>query len=223
MKTTLTALAMTLALASPALADTMSVAIQVDSNPVQFYNNVPGYVGVSTGPWLVSTQEASHGFELNAITNVASILNVWVTAQGFTDPYTGWSALQYMNWTLPSGWNVAERVYTDPANGAFSGNLLDSAIFTMALPFPGQVEYYPLTLGTPYSVSVWYTVTSVASPTAVEYTGDINLGHNTPTPVPGPIVGVGLPGLIGGALGLWALLRRRMRRESDANSIAVVA
>ena len=52
------------------------------------------------------------------------------------------------------------------------------------------------------------------------FSGDSGIGTNpdvcvgcVPFQVPGPALGAGIPGMIAGALGLWALVRRRQRHE----------
>jgi hypothetical protein len=107
---------------------------------------------------------------------------------------------------MPAGWSVTESIWIDQNNRPWGGSVFDSDTFTMALPAPGQIETYPLTLSTPYSMTAVFDVQATGPGTAIDW---IRIGQTAP--VPGPIAGTGLPGLIlasGGLLGWW---RRRQK------------
>src|ERR1700755_1710618 len=93
-----------LLLSTPALADTLTIAYQIDGGPLNTitsptFAGQDGFAAVD-GPWTFSafapTGGPTQGFELDAISRSNSTLNVWETVQGKTAPYTEASIQQWI-------------------------------------------------------------------------------------------------------------------------------
>src|SRR5215472_13423304 len=110
---------------------------------------------------------------------------------------------------LPSGWTVQVDTFLDPADGVFTTAIpLSSHLFHASDPTFDQIVQADPGNGL-YSVTARFTISANGVVGSTNITADI--AFVAPDPVPGPIVGAGLPGLIfasGGLLGWW---RRRQK------------
>jgi hypothetical protein len=213
--------------AASANADTIEIG--VGSVPATVAGPVPGpgpltlsnFMGVAGWSITATATSAPPGnlLESDTIDLVltappTSPIFIWVTAFGVTSP----TGLQMLQSTFTSnqlnnpGWSVTERTWVDNTNTPFgTGTPLSSATFSNPTSQSAQATA-PATLTNPYSVTEEYIVTPAANATvgqSATYTIDV-------APIPGPIVGAGLPGLIfagGGLLAFW-------RRKRNAQALA---
>lgn len=197
---------------SCAVADTL-FAVSVDGGQFIAYNTLTVNLHTSQGPWQFSAAVEGTGSasQVWAIDNSpgASTIEVIVTERNLTTPYTGLGTIQFFPISMGAGWSTTMTVRVDQSNGLFGGTLIDSDTFTAALPTPGQIEVYNITLTAPYSITTEFDIhtSGISFVTSNNY---VNVGP-TAAPVPGPVVGAGLPGLLIALLGGWWLWRRRCR------------
>jgi hypothetical protein len=164
------------------------------AGPVQFgdflISNITGStVGSTIAPVLVS------GSTLD-IQNTATgphTLDVWITGNGLTSPngltevFSG-----FANSVLSAGWATNLQSLFSATDQMFTGTVIDSALFA-GTPFPsGQsaTRSSLVDLGAgPYSLTAHFLIQT-------DGPGQSN-STITIAAVPGPIVGAGLPGLLG--------------------------
>jgi hypothetical protein len=109
--------------------------------------------------------------------------------------------------TLPSDWTVQVDTFLDPADGLFTTAIpLSSHLFTASTQTFDEVVPVVDFGNVFYSVTARFTISANDVAGVTYTTADIAIA-----PVPAPIVGAGLPGLVlasGGLLGWW---RRRRK------------
>jgi hypothetical protein len=120
----------------------------------------------------------------------------------------------FTNNLLTNGWLADLQTWWDPGNQVFGlvnrvgQNIFQTSGGSPSTTFPG-VDTGNSGL---FSVTEVYTIFTNPNGTLPIATGNTNNTISlTASPVPGPIVGAGLPGLVTAAVGLFALVRRRRR------------
>jgi hypothetical protein len=169
------------------------------------------------------TSGGTHYYEV-AITDVHSSLN------GYTRIYATWTNITAPlgQLTFPitfeagenqPGWTIIEQVFVcSMAQGAFCDNLvypgadgLKGYNFGSTPSGPVNFNVSGITETGPYALTQVFTIVPDVGTSLGDVGGYIITGIQDPHPVPGPVVGAGLPGLIlagGGLLGWW---RRRKK------------
>lgn len=107
---------------------------------------------------------------------------------------------------LTTGWSAQETT-------TINGNLLSATpVFTVnsaAVDINGSAL-----IGRTFTADAHYIIHSVG---IGQFNGGIDI-NTTAAPVPGPIAGAGIPGLVSACFGLWAFAKRRRNRREDALS-----
>jgi hypothetical protein len=149
---------------------------------------------------------------------IPEILTIYVTASNINGPIGNLPFLSsFTSNSLPAGWQVTETTYLGTNNGTLDhglGAMLSSFVFSSIGSNP-PVTHFANTGSGPYSLTEVYTITAQACESlsgACQAESTIQLSA---VAVPGPVAGVGLPGLLlagGGLLGWW----RRKRKGQAA-------
>jgi hypothetical protein len=221
MKKLALALLATAAMILPASAGNVTIGLQEDGGTIAQAGGGSNFTltGVSFGTFQLNnisgtTQPdlpppgllSSQNFNVTSdATGMLHVLNVFVTAQGLTNPLGLLDVMSsFTTNVLTSGWNVTQSTFLDAANGLFGGTLLDNQIF---IGIGSSVKNaFVSTGGGPYSVTTEYSITTNGLPGTQNGTIEMSA-----SPVPGPIVGAGLPAIMAGLtfLGLGRLRRKR--------------
>lgn len=203
-------------LVSPVRADVIDLFATVDGGAPSHTQSVDGtldVIGVALGPFSLNTIHATSQVVLPPPGILdTNTLNLQQTNTGshtliidiIASQLTGTTALanilsSFSVSGLTAGWSAREQTYI---NGLL---LSDTGIFTT--PSASAFETKTALLTNPYSAEVKYTISSVG---IGGFNGGIDMSA---TPVPLPLAGVGLPGLVAACLGLFGLHWRRRRRE----------
>ena len=206
-----------LLLAGPALADTITLTATVDGTFVTTDSSLDGTLDISN-------QAFGPDFNLNSLdinskqflaapnvlnTNALDVnqdvtgthqLVLDIAANGLVGPGALSALISEFSVTgLTTGWTVMEQTFINGAALAstpvFSGNSAAEDVNGSAL------------LTNPFSADVRYTITATGE-------GSFNGGINILAPVPGPVVGAGVPGILG-FVSLLGLMWIRRRRRSE--------
>jgi hypothetical protein len=201
---------------SPAKADLITATAVVDGGAPQSTSSTNGtlnIVGVALGPFSFNTISINSQATLpppgvlttnsldlqqsaaGAHSLVLDIVASQMTGSTFLQNYLSSFSVS----GLTSGWQVREQTF-------LNGNqLADTGFFTTP---SGSAFSTNLALETnPFSAAVRYTILSNG---IGGFNGGIDIARTSP--VPGPIVGAGLPGLMAGALFLLGLVKRRKQK-----------
>lgn len=209
-----------------ARADTVTIQLGENGGPLTTYSNVPvtGLFGVPSPDlgWTVYAREAggafpgTQGFEINVFNQVPGSLQVIITSQNNVAPVGLQDfAAEFRSLVLfPYDWTAVEQLWFDPNNGVgLSGYPLSQVHVFQGGSADSALEQFPLNYGSgPYSMTAYFSI-SGPSCCGQAYT-DINTNStNNLAPVPGPVVGAGVPGLVVALLG-WLGWRRRAPRPA---------
>ena len=198
--------------AMPAMADVITLTATVDGVLAGTTSSNTGQLdvtGVALGPYSLNTITAdsqtvlpgggllnTNSLNLQQTNTGSHSLVLDIVASGLTGPGALASLLSTFSVTgLTAGWTADERT-------TINGNLLvDTGVFTT--PVASAFSTNSAFLGNTFSADVHYTITSNG---VGGFNGGIDIGV---VPVPAPVLGAGLSGLIIAALGLVGLNRRR--------------
>jgi len=167
------------------------------------------FVGGQSGG-VVSAFHNGNTYELaaNNVSNVnVDTLNIYALWQGVTSP-TGLLKIDTMMAVDEyggSGWTLSESVYINGKPIAINTQFSFTSAPNQSFTFDVGNGPFDLQLALQY----------VSSPFNGDFGSYVIATLSSPQPVPGPIVGAGLPGLIAGLLGL-AYARRRRRQQRAA-------
>lgn len=226
MKKLLFATVVLLALSATASAD-MAVRLQEGALTQDFFS-APGTTSftaqnVAFGDFLISNISGASSPSTQApvllstnsldIQNTATgphILQVFITGNNLTSPtglvdaFSGFTSV-----TLSNGWIATLQSLVDPGNANFTGNQIDQTTFTgTGVGTFAQTLFNTVDFGAgPFSLTAHY---SIATNGIGQANSGIQIGA---VPVPGPIVGAGLPGLLG-MLGLSGFQFWRRRKAA---------
>jgi hypothetical protein len=218
MRKILLATAAALALSGAAKADSIVINVSVDGvliNSVtspggtfSFVNQAFGVFNLNTVTITTQSALAQPGVLSTNSLDVAQTatgnhtLKLDIMATGVTGP----GALEpvdssFSTTGLSNGWTATEQTHLD-------GLLLANVTFSATGGFSATaLQNVP----TSYTAEAVYIINSSGSG---QFNGGINMAAASPSPVPGPIVGAGLPGLISACFGMVGLARFRRRRAA---------
>jgi hypothetical protein len=202
-----------LALSTPAFADSIGLVAKVDGTTVATDNSLIGTLNVADQFWgldfdlnsvtansqsLLTAPDVfkTQTLNINQLTTGSHTLTIAITANDLAGTNALDAILSEFSVTgLTGGWTVEEQTFINgvlqASTPVFTANSDDLDVSSVA------------DLTNPFSAEVLYTIVSNGKGS---FNGGIDIQAS---PVPGPVVGAGLPGLIACCIGLVGLARRR--------------
>jgi len=212
MKKMLSMAVLGLTLAAPAKASSITVFDTSTVFPTQIIaqNEFVGYGPIfftgGTSGGVLSAFHNGNTYELaanNVSNTITDTLNIYALWQGITSP-TGLLTVDTMMATDEygaPGWTLSEVVY-------INGKIITQNTQTSLVAAPDQTFQVPV--GIPFDLQL--QLQYVSGPFNGDFGSYVIATLEAPHPVPGPIVGTGIPALIMAALGMIGLNRYRKRR-----------
>jgi hypothetical protein len=183
------------------------------------YNSTVGAFDVS-GSASVTSPPPTFGSNNLSITvpgvivTTPSTIDIFVTGTNINQAGMGILSNLQVN-ALPAGWTATVSTYLNTNNSVYGTQIPLSTSSLLNGPIPPGPQFSLsqlagiVTPGTPFSITEKYEITVNTNSTG-DFEGQIRVSA---VPVPGPIVGAGLPGLIAACGSLLLLARRRRQRQ----------